>query len=161
MRVNEVTLVAPCATLRPMAEEPRGDTEDHLLTAAIGLRLVDIQTTIDGPRVYVSFRIDPEVLSSAVWALTFSFGAMSFQGAPSPNLSSRAPSDGDRWSIGDMLSHLLFENGRLYFLATCIRGREMNTRIEIDQDGEVLIETIGRSHEPLAWIAALQESRIQ
>jgi hypothetical protein len=55
-----------------------------------------------------------------------------------------------------MLEHLLFENGRLFFYAEVVRGRAMNTRIEVDQDGDVLIQTTDRGSSVHGWVGALQ-----
>src|SRR5205814_1232664 len=112
--------------------------------------LVDVQTRIDGARASATFRVDPDILSSAAWALIFALGDMCFKSADGSTTSE------DTWSIGDMLEHLLFENGRLFFCAATVRGRVVNARIEVDQDGDVLIETTDRGAVIVDWIRGLQ-----
>jgi hypothetical protein len=132
-----------------MFDVERRDFEERLMAVATGLDVSEIRTTIDGGRTSVTFRLDPETLSSAAWALLYALGSISFRA-----VAGTEPFE-DRWSIGDMLDHLLFENGRLFFFAKSVRGREMNTRIEVDQDGDVLIETTMRGTAVVDWVRAL------
>jgi len=136
------------STVMPQGE-PR-DFEDRLIALATTLELADVRTSIEDSRASATFRIDPDALSSAAWALIFALGNLSFATAVTSSMHE------DTWSVGDMLENLLFENGRLFFLAASIRGRAMNTRIEVDQDGDVSVETTDRGTAVLDWILALQ-----
>jgi len=133
-----------------MRKVERRDLELRLIAIATGLDLIDIRTSVDGVRASATFRINPDTLSSAAWPLIFALGNLCFTTAVV------APMDEDTWSISDMIEHLLFENGRLYFYVATVRGRAMNTRIEVDQDGDVFVETTNRGTAVLDWIRALQ-----
>lgn len=132
-----------------MFERGRRDFEQRLIALASGLEVIDVRTHTDATRASATFRIDPETLSTAAWALIFALGDLCFTAGDSST-------DNDSWSISDMLEHLLFENGRLFFYAETVRGRVMNTRIEVDQDGDVFVETTDRGALVLDWLRVRQ-----
>jgi len=67
--------------------------------------------------------------------------------------------EADDWFVGDMLRHLKFEHGRLYFYADYVRGRMMKTTVEINSDGVIRLETINRGESAARWVATLQGKR--
>jgi len=58
-----------------------------------------------------------------------------------------------------MLRCLSFERGRLRFHADRVRGRCMRTTIELDPDGKIRIETVGRGEAALRWISTLRAKK--
>lgn len=142
-----------------MFDESYHGFEHRLVQAAAALGLQVLETTVERDElghVRVMFKLDPDILSSAAWALIYTIGALSFSDARSCNESDADFAKNDRWTVADMMNYLLFENGRLYFYVDSVRGRVMNTTIEIDQDGEVLLETAHRGEAPVRWIARLR-----
>jgi hypothetical protein len=136
-----------------VGEGNRREVERGLLETAGGLNFQNVQVTVDGSRIRMQFFIAPEILSRVAWALIYAFGAQSFATArPAMN----PPNDADEWTLADSIGCLLFENGRLYFHASEVRGRLMNTTIELDSDGIVVITTVDRGEALTRWMMTLR-----
>ncbi len=134
-----------------------------LLTDALLLDLAVhdlIITKVDEDNVRVTMRLrdDRELLSTCVWGLIFTIGALSFEAAPLHGNMEANLDGSDRWTVGDMLAHLTFLNGGLTFRADVVRGRCMKTTVEIDHAGTILVETANRGQELTRWIAALRNN---
>src|SRR5262249_37755942 len=102
-------------------------------------------------RVRIILEADPEVLARCAWGLIFTIGELSFADADADGM------DHDEWTSDDMLRRLSFERGRLRFEADEVRGRCMNTRVEIDGWGLISLETVNRCEAARRWIATLQD----
>jgi hypothetical protein len=115
-------------------------------------------TPIDEEIVHCKMQLedDPEILASCAWGLIFSIGALSFEDARPRGYSENDFVDNDRWTVGDMLEHLSFENGRLHFHADYVRGRCVKTTVDIDKAGKIVVETANRGEALTRWIAKLQ-----
>ncbi len=139
--------------------------EDTLLKDARSLDLRVIETKIvttidrfDEARVDVRITLEdnPDVLAKRALGLIFAIGALSFADADAnPDVM-----DHDEWTSDDMLRRLSFERGRLRFEADDVRGRCMNTRVEIDGSGRISLETSNRCEAARQWIATLQDLQV-
>lgn len=125
---------------------------------ALDLSIVDQKTSVfhDNISVKMVLRDDPEVLSSCAFSLIYALGVLSFDDARPRGVSGMDFTDDDQWGVGDMLQHLRFENGHLRLDADYVRGRMMKTRIDIDEDGVILLETVNRGECAPRWVATLQ-----
>ena len=115
-------------------------------------------TPIDEEIVHVKMQLedDPDILSSCAWGLIFSLGSLFFEDARPRGYSENDFVNDDRWTVADMLEHLSFESGRLHFYADYVRGRCVKTTIDIDKEGQILIETANRGEALTRWVAKLQ-----
>jgi len=111
----------------------------------------------DGGRVRVRILLeaDPEVLAKRAWGLIFAISAFSFADAD----ADLDVVDYYEWSPDDMLPCLAFDRGRLRFDADHVHGRCMQTRIEIDGEGKITLETVNRGEAATRWIAKLWGKR--
>jgi len=109
---------------------------------------------LEGGRVHVRIVLeaDPAVLARRAWGLIFAISARSFADAD----ADVDFIDDHEWSADDMLRCLAFERGRLRFEADHVRGRCMQTTIEIDGEGKITLETVDRGEAAMRWIAKLQ-----
>jgi hypothetical protein len=128
-----------------------------LLEQVLGLELevtaVETDTFADNMRVTVTMRDDPEALEGTAFGLIFVLGVLSFHDARPRGVSEIAGySEDDEWMVSDMLRHLRFERGALYFYADYVRGRMMKTTIEVAGDGTIRLETINRGQAATRWV---------
>src|SRR6185436_18244161 len=146
----------------PSAFDPDEDRplEYELLEDARDLQLRVIGTEVVRRReeivcVRLTLTDDPVLLAKRGWGLVYAIGALSFADAD----ADLDFAESDRWRAGDMLRCLSFERGRLRFQADRVRGRCMRTTIEIDPDGKIRIETVGRGEAALRWISTLRAKK--
>jgi hypothetical protein len=88
--------------------------------------------------------------------LIYALGVLSFHDGRPRGVSGNWFEDDDQWTAGDMLRHLEFRRGRLYFYADYVRGRCLKTGVEIDPGGTVVVETVNRGEAVLRWIDRLR-----
>jgi len=134
-----------------------GSIEDALLDDARVVDLRVIETKLErreegNVRLRMILEDDPEVLARCAWGLIFAIGALSFDDAGGDIDAIET----DEWMADDMLRGLSFDRGRLYFHADHVRGRCMNTTIEIDREGKITLATVGRGKAATRWIAELR-----
>jgi len=103
-------------------------------------------------RVRIVLEADPAVLARHAWGLIFAISAFSFADAD----ADLDFTDHYEWGADDMLRCLAFDRGRLRFDADHVHGRCMQTRIEIDGEGKITLETVNRGEAATHWIARLQ-----
>jgi len=156
---DEVSLdaVAKLAPDRSAGDE-HWQIEDTLLKDACFLDLRMIETKIvhlDEARVRVRLTLedDPDVLARRAWGLIFAIGMFSFADAD----ADADAIDHHEWMADDMLRCLSFDRGRLRFDADHVGGRCMQTRIEIDGEGKITLETVDRGEAARQWISKLQD----
>ena len=115
-------------------------------------------TPMDEEIVHVRMLLEeaPEILSSCAWGLIFAIGALSFEDARPRGYSENNFVADDRWSVSDMLEHLSFENGRLHSHADYVRGRCVKTTVDVDREGQIVVETANRGEALTRWISKLQ-----
>jgi hypothetical protein len=101
---------------------------------------------------------DPEVLSNRAWALIFAIGTFSFDDADADADIDFV--EVDEWTAGDMLRCLSFDRGRLHFYADHVRGRRMQTTVEINREGTIALETVNRGQAATRWISKLQDNKV-
>jgi len=105
-------------------------------------------------RVRIVLEADPAVLARHAWGLIFAISAFSFADAD----ADLDFTDHYEWGADDMLRCLAFDRGRLRFDADHVHGRCMQTRIEIDGNGKITLETVNRGEIATHWIARLQRT---
>ena len=129
---------------------------EHLL--ALELQVVETKGTEFGGTVHMKMvlREDPDVLATCAFALIYGLGVLSFADARPRGVSGMHFQEDDQWYVGDMLRHLRYEHGSLYFYADYVRGRMMKTTIEVQQDGTIRLETTNRGESAALWVATLQ-----
>lgn len=81
---------------------------------------------------------------------------LSFNDAKPRNLSEIDYIKNDYFTIGDLVSNLRFEKGKLILYCDYLRGRLMKTNISIQSDGLVEIQTILRGNALNTWLNKLK-----
>ena len=89
----------------------------------------------------------------------FAIGGLSFADARPRGSSDIDYREQDDWTVGDMVSRLRFERGRIVFDADYVRGRMMKTGITIEPGGRVVVETRNRHEMALRWLDMLKGHR--
>jgi hypothetical protein len=86
----------------------------------------------------------------------FVLGALSFRDARPRGVPDMHFVEKDDWTSADMLRHLRFEHGRLHSYADYVRGRMMKTTVEVDPDGNIVVETLNRGEAATRWVSTVQ-----
>lgn len=132
--------------------------DEHELARAGISAGFEIVGTVVGPlrrdrenvRARVVLCLREEEVERCSLALIYVLSALSFYDAR--RTCSEGYDEHDRWTAADMLGYLRFSEGRLRFRAGCVRGRSVETTIEVASDGTVLIETINRGELATSWV---------
>ena len=103
---------------------------------------------------------DSNLLESCAWGIIYALGLLSFGDARPRGSSDIHFRAADDWTAGDMLRHLRFERGRLYFYADYVRGRMMKTTVEVFPDGKIVLGTVNRGEAATRWVAKLQGKKL-
>ena len=139
--------------------------EEDLIHQVIGLDLEvltsEVQpTTADDAAVHVELHIDEDDVETSAFGLIYALSALSFRDARPRGYSGHDYNEHDDWSAVDMLEHLSFRYGHLYFYADYVRGRCMKTDIHVSQDGKIVLETINRGQAATRWVQLLQGKKL-
>ncbi len=110
--------------------------------------------------VRIQLQADASLIQSSVHGLLFALGALSFNDArPSADAGAwLAP--GDQFTATDLLEHLRFERNGLRLHVGSLRGRRLDTTIEVKSDGKVLLETANRGRAAVGWVTRLQGKQL-
>jgi hypothetical protein len=130
--------------------------------ALVELKVVDTQVEhfMENTRVRITLQEEPDVLESCALGLIFALGVLSFVDARPRGVSADYSDGAEEWTIGDMLRHLQFPQGRITFYADYVHGRMMKTSVEIFPDGRIVVETVNRGEAATRWIARLQGKKV-
>ena len=143
-----------------MSDQPPIKPEYQLLADLTALQLSVVESKRsefhDTVHMKMVLRDDPDILASCAFGLIYALGVLSFADARPRGVSGMDFEDDNQWYVGDMFSHLLFEDGQLHFYADYVRGRMMKTTIDIDGDGVIRLETTNRGESAARWVATLQ-----
>jgi len=110
----------------------------------------------DDSHVHLTLQIPEDDVESYAFALVYVLGLLSFHDGRPRGYSGKFFDDDDEWRAADMLRHLEFRRGRLYFEADYVRGRCLKTTIEVTRDGIVTIETVSRGEAAVRWVDKLK-----
>jgi len=110
--------------------------------------------------VRIQLQADAARLATSAHGLLFALGAMSFNDARPPEGSGQWLEPGDQFTAADLLEHLHFEQGKLRLSLDELRGRRLDTDIELTSDGRARLETRNRGKAAQAWVARLQGKRL-
>lgn len=129
---------------------------------ALGLEVVDVKRsgTEEIPYIRITLKDDPDVLSSCGIGLIFALAILSFRDARPAGYSGRDFVEEDEFTVADLVEHLRFERGRLYFYVDYLRGRLVKTSVEIDREGTIVLETKNRGEAAARWVAKLQGKQV-
>ena len=86
----------------------------------------------------------------------YCLATLSFSDAKPRNSSELDYDSDDEFTVGDMVSCLSFENGKLRFYGDYLKGRLVKTRITIEPNGKVEVETVCRGNALSIWLQKLQ-----
>jgi hypothetical protein len=106
--------------------------------------------------VHLTLQIPEDDVESYAFALVYVLGLLSFHDGRPRGYSGKFFDDDDEWRAADMLRHLEFRRGRLYFDADYVRGRCLKTTIEVTRDGIVTIEPVNRGEAAVRWVDKLK-----
>ncbi len=109
--------------------------------------------------VRVLLQADANLVESHAHGLLFALGALSFNDARPPEGTHEWEAS-DQFTAADLLEHLRFEQGKLRLRVEELRGRRVNTTIELTSDGRARLETQGRGEAALGWVARLQGKQL-
>ena len=110
----------------------------------------------DDSHVHLTLKIPEDDVESYAFALVYVLGLLSFHDGRPRGYSGKFFDDDDEWRAADMLRHLEFRRGHLYFDADYVRGRCLKTTIEVTRDGIVTIETLNRGEAAVRWVDKLK-----
>jgi hypothetical protein len=110
--------------------------------------------------VRIQFRTDPDLIQSCVHGLLFAVGAISFNDARPRGDSGQWFEPTDQFTAADLLEHLRFEQGKLRLEIDYLRGRCVQTTVEVASDGKVRLETVNRGKSAVAWVTRLQGKQL-
>lgn len=100
-----------------------------------------------------------EDVSWAAVPLIYTIAALSFADARPRALSEADYQESDEWLIADTLGRIQLQRGMLVFDSDYIRGRMMKTRLTIESDGKLVIETRNRQEMSRRWLDILRGKR--
>lgn len=129
---------------------------------ALDLQVVNTETQEIGENqsVRITMTEDPDILESCAFSLIFALGVLSFSDARPRGFSDMDYQEQDDWHVGDMLQHLRYTRGMLYFHADYVRGRCVKTTVEIDREGQIVLTTSNRGEAATRWVARLQGKKL-
>ena len=110
----------------------------------------------DESHVRITLQTSEGDVECFAFGLVYVLGLLSFHDGRPRGYSGRFFEDDDEWRADDMLRHLEFQGGRLYFDAVYVRGRCLKTTVEVSSDGAVTVETMNRGEAALRWIDKLK-----
>jgi hypothetical protein len=110
----------------------------------------------DDSLVRIALKMPEEDVESFAFGLIYVLGVLSFADGRPRGVSGEWFDDDDQWTAGDMLRGLEFARGRLRWSADYVRGRCIKTSVDVNPNGMVLIETVGRGEAALRWIDRLR-----
>lgn len=135
----------------------------ELLRAAASARLrvlgIEGHESPDGSWQRVTCHVHREDVSWAAVPLIHTIAALSFADARPRALSEADYQETDEWLIADTLGRIQLQHGMLVFDSDYIRGRMMKTRLTIDMDGRLVIETRNRYEMTRRWLDILRGKR--
>lgn len=135
----------------------------ELLRAAASARLrvlgIEGHEDPDGSWQRMTCHVHREDVPWAAVPLIYTIAALSFADARPRALSEADYQEGDEWLIADTLGRLQLQRGRLVFDSDYIRGRMMKTRLIIDTEGRLVIETRNRYEMSRRWLDNLRGKR--
>ena len=138
--------------------------EEELISDALATELKILETkiepTTDGDsHIEITAQCGTEEEPDIEWAafgIIYALSGLSFTDARPRGISDMHYDKIDDWKADDMLRHLCYEKGELHFYADYVRGRMMKTTINIESDGKIILETVGRGQAATRWIPRLQ-----
>ncbi len=145
-----------------MTDEREPIEHELIRQGALFEDLETIETSIvptvgdDDLHVRIELRVDAELVESCAFGLMFVLLACSFGDARPRGFSGSWYEDEDRLTVGDMLRHMRFEDGRLHLYVDYLRGRCVKTRIDVTKDGKVTLETVNRGQAATRWVDRLR-----
>jgi len=110
----------------------------------------------DDSHVRLTLQIPEDDVECFAFALVYVLGLLSFHDGRPRGYSGKFFDDDDEWRADDMLRHLEFRGGRLYFDADYVRGRCLKTTVEVTSDGVVTVETVNRGEAAIRWVDRLR-----
>ena len=110
----------------------------------------------DDSHVRLTLQMPEDDVECFAFALIYVLGLLSFHDGRPRGYSGKFFDDDDEWRADDMLRHLEFRGGRLYFDADYVRGRCLKTTIQVTGDGIVTIETVNRGEAAVRWVDKLK-----
>ena len=126
----------------------------------VEFEIIDTQigptTAGDDSHVQVKLKMPEDDVESFSFGLVYILGLLSFHDGRPRGYSGKFFDDDDEWTAADMLRHLEFRGGRLYFEADYVRGRCLKTTVEVAPDGFVTIQTINRGEAVVRWVDRLK-----
>lgn len=103
---------------------------------------------------------EPEDVAWGGLAFLFAVTAVSFDEArPAATSDIAYAGDDDEFTLGDLVQHFRFEQGRLHAHVDYLRGRLVKTEIDVFADGKVVIQTITRGKSLGRWLDLLKGRR--
>ncbi|MFT4728612.1 MAG: hypothetical protein ACI9UN_003123 [Granulosicoccus sp.] len=134
----------------------------------VGFRIVDTDITpsLDGETAQVSISLllgeegeddEPEELVEwAAFGFIFVLASLSFNDARPRGNSDIDYSEGDAFTIADLIGGLCFTEGNVCFSADYLRGRLLKTDIRVSKNGEINLTTHSRGKQASFWLDRLQ-----
>lgn len=110
--------------------------------------------------VRIQLQVDAELIKSSAHGFLFVVAALSFNDARPRVGSGECFEPADQFSAADLLEHLRFEQGKLRLHVGDLRGRCVNTTVEVASDGKVRLETVSRGQSAVAWVTRLQGKQL-
>jgi len=110
--------------------------------------------------VRIQLQTDAELIKSCAHGLLFVLGALAFNDASPRGDSSQWREPGDQFTATDLMEHLRFEQGTLRLHVAELRGRRVETTIEVQSDGKVRLETANRGKAAVGWVTRLQGKQL-
>ncbi len=129
--------------------------------AAARFRILRVEGEEEADRSWqrVTCHLHREDLPWAAVPIAHAVSAHSFADARPRGVSGADFDPRDEWGLGDLLSRLRFERGRLVLETDYVRGRMMKTDISIGPDGRLVVATRNRHEMALRWLRALKGKR--
>lgn len=135
--------------------------------SAVELKIIEkaVSACTDGEEAHTIVKLimldDDEVdgYQSVEWGsfgFIYSLAFLSFDGAKPRDLSEIDYNKDDYFTLGDMISNLSFSNSKLSFYCDYLRGRLVKTKISIESNGLVELQTTFRGGSLITWLDKLQ-----
>lgn len=127
--------------------------------APFSVKSTDIQPMVDPEEAHVRICLQLEEADDIEWSamgFLFALASLSFHDARPRGYSEKQFEADDVFLVDDFLPTVKLTKRGLEWYGDYVKGRRMKTRLQVMNDGHIMIETTERGEAATRWVARLQ-----